>query len=74
MDAKQLRQEREESNMGKGSEQRKLHRSDEKFCENYDSAFTKKLHKETEATTVNKRQVSAKDLPVGMRSRTIYGS
>jgi hypothetical protein len=60
--------------MGKGSEKRKLNRSDEKFCERYDQAFTKKLHKDTEATTVTKRQVAAKDLPVGMRSRTIYGS
>ncbi len=60
--------------MGKGSEQRKLHRSDETFRVKYVEAFDTELHKDTEANTSTKKQVAAKDLPVGMRSRTIYSS
>jgi hypothetical protein len=59
--------------MGKGSTQRKLHRSDETFRVKYVEAFADDLHEDTKANTVIKRQVAAKDLPVGMRSRTIYG-
>ena len=49
-------------------------RDAEKYRSGHDEAFTKELHKDTEANTVIKRQVSAKDLPVGMRSRTVYTS
>ena len=59
--------------MGKGSEKRKLNRSDKKFCERYESAFDKKLHKDTTANTDRKRQVSEADRPAGVMSRTIYG-
>ena len=60
--------------MGKGSATRQLNRDDQKFGERYDETFNKKLNKDTEADTDIKRQVAAKDLPVGMRSRTIYGN
>jgi hypothetical protein len=60
--------------MGKGSATRQLNRDPDKYRDNHDEAFTKGLHKDTEATTDIKRQVEQKDLPVGMRSRTIYGS
>ncbi len=60
--------------MGKGSEQRKLHRDPEKYRDNHDEAFTKKLHKDTTANTATKRQVSEADRPAGVMSRTIYGA
>ena len=61
--------------MGKGSAQRQLNRDPDKYRDNHDEALgTTGLHKDTEATTDRKRQVAAKDLPVGMRSRTYYGS
>ena len=59
--------------MGKGSAQRQLNRDDNKYRDNHDEALPEGLHKDTTATTATKRQVEAKDLPVGMRSRTIYG-
>ena len=60
--------------MGKGSEQRKLHRDDNKFRDQYDEAFTRELHKDTTANTATKRQVSEADRPAGVMSRTIYTS
>jgi hypothetical protein len=59
--------------MGKGSATRQLNRDAEKYGKRYDEVLSKELHKDTEANTDRKRQVSKDDLPVGMRSTTIYG-
>ncbi len=48
-------------------------RDADKYRIGHDEALGTKLHKDTEANTSRKRQVSVKDLPVGMRSKTIYG-
>lgn len=60
--------------MGKGSATRQLNRDTAKYGKRYDEVLSKELHKDTLSNTVNKRQVVSKDLPVGMRSRTIYGA
>ena len=60
--------------MGKGSAQRHLHRDPDEYRDNYSGAFTEKLHKDTTANTVRKRQVSKADRPAGVMSRTIYTS
>ena len=57
-------------NNGEGTD----NRDDEKYLENYDEAFNRELHKDTVSNTKSKRQVTGKDLPVGMKSRTIYGT
>ncbi len=59
--------------MGKGSATRQLNRDAEKYGKRYDEVLSKELHKDTKANTDRKRQVSKDDLPVGMRSTTIYG-
>lgn len=50
-----------------------FNRDEKKFRENFDAALSSGLHKDTIANTDIKRQVTGKDLPAGMKSRTIYG-